>query len=221
VVTSASGQRFVGHLHWALVDDVVILLDDHRGEYFGLDAETSGRWLRLSAAFSEEGFDDLIEAARRRGWLAASSPDFGPRQKNRSHVTKYVCRISPAFGAYVCLVRAYLLVRVRGFPSAYNWARSRGGNPSPSASRPAEIVRAVRAFVRAEHFIISRLGPDDCLPRSLALYVFLRSRGIPVCHRIGVRRYPFSAHAWVEHQADLILDWPERVSGYTPISVIS
>ncbi len=58
--------------------------------------------------------------------------------------------------------------------------------------------RALRAFQIAENFITVSDVNIDCLPRSLALHRFLASCDVPAQHCIGVRRYPFGAHAWVE-----------------------
>jgi len=63
---------------------------------------------------------------------------------------------------------------------------------------PEPLDKVIRSFIRAENFICSDDGPNDCLARSLALYRYLRWRGIAATHQIGVRRVPFLAHAWVE-----------------------
>jgi len=59
----------------------------------------------------------------------------------------------------------------------------------------------------------------DCLPRSLAIYVLLRRQGVPATLRIGVKRFPFAAHAWVECLGevldDSIDDWQHEP--YVPI----
>jgi len=68
---------------------------------------------------------------------------------------------------------------------------------------------ALRAFLIAENFVAFRNSPDDCLPRSLSLFRFLRSIGIPAIHRIGGRRVPvLKMHAWVEVNSKVLLDDP-------------
>lgn len=54
-------------------------------------------------------------------------------------------------------------------------------------------VEAVRTATRC--YYRRRL---DCLPRALTIFILLRSRGVPATLRVGVKRYPFGAHAWVE-----------------------
>jgi len=61
-------------------------------------------------------------------------------------------------------------------------------------------------------------APKDCLPRTLALYRFLLSAGIPADHVIGVRQYPFEAHAWVEFEGRILFDSSPEVRPYTRLS---
>jgi hypothetical protein len=78
------------------------------------------------------------------------------------------------------------------------------------------LAEAVRAFGRAENFFVVRRAPDDCLVRSLSLYRFLRGAGNPAEHVIGIRRFPFQAHAWVECAGAVVLD--ARAVGFTPLA---
>jgi hypothetical protein len=87
---------------------------------------------------------------------------------------------------------------------------------APAASAPGACVRA---FVRAENVWPSKRAPDDCLLRSLALFRYLRGEGVAAEHVIGVWRFPFLAHAWVECGGAPMLD--ERVSGFTPLARIA
>ena len=54
--------------------------------------------------------------------------------------------------------------------------------------------------------------------RSLALYRFLRSAHVPAQHVIGVRRFPFTAHAWVECGGAALFE--EHAGDYTPLARI-
>jgi transglutaminase superfamily protein len=53
------------------------------------------------------------------------------------------------------------------------------------------VKAATKLYYRRRH---------DCLPKSLALFYLLRRRGISASLCLGVRKYPFGAHAWVEYQ---------------------
>lgn len=154
----------------------------------------------------------LLGEARDRGWLAGST---GAPALPRPRAPGYLARRVPSADAYACLARAYLGVRHLPFWRSYAWAAA-----SAPAAHLSTFDRSLATFARAEHAVASRLGADDCLPRSLALYAFLRRCGLPVCHRIGVRRYPFGSHAWVEHESAPLLDSPDRTGRYTPIATI-
>lgn len=80
-----------------------------------------------------------------------------------------------------------------GFAATY---QKYSATPRGHSSRGAD--RALSAFCRAENLFLSSKAPEDCLPRSLALFRFLNQAGISAEHLIGVRRFPFQAHAWVE-----------------------
>jgi hypothetical protein len=59
----------------------------------------------------------------------------------------------------------------------------------------------------------------DCLPKALTLYLLLRQRSIPATMHIGVKRYPFGAHAWVVCRGEVLDDTPNswRQEPYVPI----
>lgn len=44
--------------------------------------------------------------------------------------------------------------------------------------------------------------------------------GIPADHIIGVRRFPFQAHAWVECTGRVLFDLPDFVQGYAELARI-
>ncbi len=111
-----------------------------------------------------------------------------------------------------------IALRRHGFGAIYQWigqaADARAGR---AAAGDVELARA--AFVRAENFYVRRRAPNDCLPRSLSLYAYMRGLGLPVVHRIGARRFPaFRCHAWVEFDGAPILEQRAEVSDYTLIA---
>ena len=72
----------------------------------------------------------------------------------------------------------------------------------------AAVQRATRMYYR------KRL---DCLPKSLTLFVLLKNR-LPVDLCVGVKKFPFAAHAWVEYGGRIIADAPARIALYTVLS---
>ena len=115
------------------------------------------------------------------------------------------------------LLDACLLVF--GFRRVYQLVRgcSRGPTDAESAARRPvadRILEAVRTATR--YYFRRRL---DCLPRSLTIYLLLRRRRMPASLHIGVKRYPFGAHAWVECSGEVLDDSAKtwRHEPYTPI----
>jgi hypothetical protein len=208
------GVGVAPHCHWVLIGDVVFILDARCGRYYGLDPGDTRSWLALVGG-PEHGDGATAEAVQilradsvARGWMGVAK--MVPRRVERAGQGVSALR------AYVCLLTAAWLTRIGGFARAYRWAQARGGARRPQGG---DLAVARSAFARAEGFAISRLGLEDCLPRSLALFVFLGGAGFAVRHRIGVRRYPFLAHAWVEHDGVDLLG-SGAADSFTPIATI-
>ena len=106
-----------------------------------------------------------------------------------------------------------------GFPQVYRFVgcRSREAKHRDSIAYHLVMDAVVEAVRRATRYYWRRRL--DCLPRSLTIYLLLRRRNIPATLRIGVKRYPFGAHAWVECEGrvldDLRSTW--RREPYVPI----
>jgi hypothetical protein len=193
----------------------VVILDLRAGDYLALDPTNSDLW---EAAFSRQSggaeAGALVDEAMARGWM--ESPE-SPQSLRRLE------RIAPlrpsASRAFVRLLAARRLVRHYGFATAYTWAVKRGCSPRGLTTAP--LASASAAFARAEHILPSALGLHDCLPRSLALFVFLAEAGYSVTHCIGVKRFPFTGHAWVMADAQPVNADPETVARFTPIATLT
>ena len=128
-------------------------------------------------------------------------------------------------------------MKFSGFHAAYSRATSYAPviteSPVPAA-KPVCLDTAMAAFHRAERLVFSGRGLDDCLPRSLALFVYLRRCNLTARHFIGIKRYPFAAHAWVEHADKILMEAahfgatpdmassasPDRRRGFVPIAAM-
>ncbi len=75
------------------------------------------------------------------------------------------------------------------------------------------------ARIKAAYSIAVRLFPRrvECLSRSLALYILARKRRIPVQFHVGVRKFPFTSHAWLELNGPVFAEDIRLVSGLTRI----
>ena len=115
--------------------------------------------------------------------------------------------------ALICLIATRRALARDGFKTTYERYAL-----LPAAAHTRPLDSALPAFARAENFFVARRAPEDCLLRSLSLYRFLRSAGVPAEHVIGVRRFPFAAHAWVECGGSPVRD--ERARDFTPLARI-
>ncbi|HEY0380757.1 MAG TPA: lasso peptide biosynthesis B2 protein [Candidatus Elarobacter sp.] len=212
----------------AAVDGFVVILDLRRGTYRLLDRVASAMWSALighAATDADAAVQTLLErfavepnrlrrdvAAFRATCIADGllvTSDAGESTQRAAPRARSRRIVFPALAAWHHLAGTALLLRRRGFAAAYRAAAAFGGT-SRAHFDEAVLDRACRAFARAENFFVARRAPDDCLPRSLALFRFLRAMGLPAVHVIGVRRAPFYAHAWVECNERVVLDADHR-----------
>ena len=111
-------------------------------------------------------------------------------------------------------------LRVFGFPRVFrfvDWWGRRSVRAAPPAVQRRSLRRTLDGVRNAGRYYHRRRL--DCLPRSIAIYVLLRRQGVPATLRVGVKRFPFAAHAWVECLGgvldDSIDDWQHEP--YVPI----
>jgi len=102
-----------------------------------------------------------------------------------------------------------------GFDRTFQWI-AKAGRKTPRAPEDVaehEVEAIFAAVQRANRFYYRRRL--DCLPKALATYRFLRLHRVPAELCLGVRKYPFSGHAWVEFEGKVLDDQPDRVRFYT------
>lgn len=215
------------HLHWCEVDECVVLLDQRAGSYYALDKADSVAWRSFLTALPDLALPDparnageradlpkVITDAIANGWLvslALAAEESPPLRRSRP-----AFRILFALRALQCLRSVAKQLDRRGFDHAYEAAKALDCPEPPVVS----LESAGKAFMFAERFFLTAKASEDCLVRSLALYTFLVRSGFRASHRIGVRRYPFLAHAWVEVDGRSVLDVPEKVRDYTLIATL-
>ena len=81
------------------------------------------------------------------------------------------------------------------------------------SSKTRAIARSTAA-VRTATWLYVRQR-KDCLPKSLAAYCLVRLQGVDATFVLGVKRFPFSGHAWVECSGCLIDDTQQKIDNYT------
>jgi hypothetical protein len=202
--------RLAGHVHWCRIGDYVVILDERAGRYVAVTAAAVSVWEAIAAG-DLVARDEVTEGFAARGWLVLPGQEGIDLRRGAGPGVDFV----PV--ALLCLLQAFFDVRYRGFAASYQRARDACREVPPGAG----LERALDRFQRAERFVPSARGLEDCLPRSLGLFSYLRRRGLEVRHRIGVKLYPFGAHAWVEVPGgDVMLDDRKRVAAFTPIATL-
>lgn len=123
-------------------------------------------------------------------------------------------RAPSIFQCFAVLAGIKLGLLLLGFRSTYRFAawctRSREavcGGREAVVTTSGERVAAAAAFFP---------GRALCLERSLALFVLLRCMGTEATLRLGVRAYPFAAHAWIEHGGEPVNENRETLAAYAP-----
>ena len=223
---------------YAEVQGRVVLLNFKSEGYYVLDPVASSMWRQLAlrrpsneilrtllgqyavdAARLERDWDRFVNDCLQAGFLTASPPPpplAGARCREPAPVRGFL-----TLRAWCSLFRASRWLAKRGFSGAY-WGFAGLPRPvAPAADAQALLGRAVAAFSRAENVFHLRRAPQDCLPRSLALFGFLRRLGLGVEHVIGVQMFPFLAHAWVEHRGRVVHEDPANPQRFTTIARIS
>jgi hypothetical protein len=122
--------------------------------------------------------------------------------------------------AWWALFRTVRSLSTLGFTRTYR-EYSRIPIPKENSSDRDLLKRSIAAFTTAENFLLMKSAPKDCVPRSLALFRFLRLAGLSVEHCIGVRRFPFAAHGWVEYRGHVVQDDPSRQLTFKILARIS
>lgn len=208
-------------IHCRLVDGRAIFLDLSTGRYASPSAQASRALARLADHAEWSGpWPEALRPLRERGWLVeADEPGATGFARwplpERSWQGDTSRDPAPAAVGLALLreVAAILEMRVSRFRNVVTGLRSWPVRERTTGAFPT-IGELVGAFDRADRILSPR---NRCLPRSIALMRTLRDIGEPAHLVIGVRTYPFLAHAWVQLQGRVIGDDLDRVRAYSPI----
>ncbi len=222
-------------VRWTGINETVILLDLQRGTYLAMDPVASTMWRLILRERSRRDVIDTLsrlygESAVR---LATDLDRFVDRCSKDGLLTDPHCReperVQPRmehrrrsvslWHAWSCMAKVAWLLHRGGFPLGYK-AITGLAERCPRQPASSQVVdRALQSFLAAENFFVFRSAPDDCLVRTLALFLFLRRLAVPAQHCIGVRTEPvFAAHAWVEIAGQTLL---EATDNGAPFSVLA
>jgi hypothetical protein len=99
-------------------------------------------------------------------------------------------------GAWCLLALVDAALKVLGFDRFYRMMRAWPTlGAAPAAARTARVRRLTAAVNRARTYYFKRAW---CLQSAAAAVCLLRLRGVGAELVIGVRKFPFYAHAWTE-----------------------
>jgi hypothetical protein len=129
----------------------------------------------------------------------------GPDQENSGRLRSMFWSLM----GFLTLVYVDVLMRIFGFRRLYCILRDT--RPSCSNADLAALPRIRRSTAWAERAYFKRVW---CLQRSAALVLLLRRRGFPADVVLGVRTFPFEAHAWAECRGRVINDKPDYISRF-------
>lgn len=226
----------------AQIDGLRVILDLDGAAYRVLDDVASAMWTvlvgersrsdalaELSAAYDvppavlERDLEQFAARCAAEGLLVEEPPSAVQRDAGSELLRGVQSRAVPMRAVRSRIVRWHWLAALRSLVATNRGLARKGLRHAyeraaavPLGAPRVALPRAVGAFLAAEGVYVSSRGPDDCLGRSLALFAYLRAAGFAAEHVIGVRRIPFKAHAWVEHEGEVVLD--RRVDEYVPLA---
>lgn len=117
-----------------------------------------------------------------------------------------------ALGAWCLLALIDSVMKLAGFARYHRLVRAWPTVGIASANeRPRLLAESCVAVNRARALYIRQV---HCLQRAAALVCLLRLRGVRAHLVVGVRKFPFYAHAWAEVDGDVVNDTPSLRTEY-------
>lgn len=205
------------HLAWVGADVVTLNLRD---DVYGLIVDGAAVIHRLDGRRIETP-DAAVFATLSDAGLIQTSPSSPPPPAKASlapltallpgdsQQAPLLPRISAALGA----VRATRAFRRRALMELV----SRSAAPSAGAVSAEPLARTYAAFDAVLPWVPFE---GQCLQRAYMLSRHLRRQGHAADWILGVRTWPFLAHAWVQAGSVVVGDSLERIRGFTPILVV-
>lgn len=232
------------HVRTARDEDGLVLLDLRTGQYITLNEVAGAIWAANAGGANEDAivrslagrFDVPVEQVQQdvaatlrsfadSGWIVpqeAGGPpietrprpaDPAPGNAEGSTPTEAP---PPSAGSFVWRARAFLtligvdlLLLLFRFRRLYSLLERR--RQTAQRADPATLATICRAVDRAAASYFKRAW---CLQRSAACVLLLRGQGFPARLVLGVRTFPFEAHAWAEVDGAVVNDQLDYVARF-------
>lgn len=81
-----------------------------------------------------------------------------------------------------------------------------------ASAKDVEKMKALAWKINDKAAPLGLVSP--CICRSLWCYRLLSKKNFDVEMKIGIKSYPFEAHAWIEYNGEVINDTKEHAGGY-------
>jgi len=162
--------------------------------------------------------------------LVVFSPEAGPRADCPPYgVAPVLSKDVPLAGVnpgLLLILRAYVLLFVidwrlkfRTFDAVLKWLNiksKKAGATANSSATERTVIQQVRHAVDTATKFYYRTR-KDCLPNAMLAYYLMKKRGAPVKFCIGVAKFPFKGHAWVEYEGKVVYTTPASLWQYRAI----
>ena len=128
-----------------------------------------------------------------------------------------------------CTIRALHLLKTRGWGPAHRYHRSLHPGPGwrdNAALAPPTAILLVRREILFSQLVLRAMAPHAlCLPRALALGVYLSALGLPAEVIVARERAPthprYGFHAWTELYGEVVNDRSEVQIGHSVLQRVS
>lgn len=234
MTTSKIGNfTFAKHVHHVLIANEFILLDEARDRYILVDESDSKQLLigfaesKTTAAIMKYQSAGLIELSGEPERLNVFS---GQRHGIGNHVWADVgsFRKTPYgsdtfFSALALVILMKLSILIIGFSYTLRLARRLKLKKPTSPKKNNHFIEnsKIEEMAAAIYFAGLKLPfKIQCLESSLALFFYATVLNINSTLKIGVQRYDFLAHAWIEIEEKVIADDPELKTAMPVILII-
>lgn len=238
--------RLASHVCACQSDGQVILLDLRRNKYIGVggrrvaalaqavdgwpasaldegnpvlapDIRTLTQPLLLQGLLTDRPSDRLVEKPFTASiGEATASLDVEDAMENATIGVRRIVRMVRSAAT------AAMWLRCRSLLSIAHAVATRRARFEPAGAAglpsPDEMRAAVATYDKLRPLVFT--ARDRCLHDSLALVGFLAAEGMFPRWVVGVQTQPFGAHSWVQSDATVLNDHPDRVRRFRPILVV-